>query len=120
MLFRSSIAFGVDMFDCVMPTRNARHGLIFTLDGILNIKNEKWKNDFSPLDASGKSYVDNEYSKSYVRHLFSSNELLGSMIASVHNLAFYLDLVEEARQQIKSGTFSNWKSKLVGQLSRRL
>ncbi len=115
-----SIAFGVDMFDCVMPTRNARHGLIFTWDGILNIKNEKWKNDFSPLDASGKSYVDNEYSKSYVRHLFSSNELLGSMIASVHNLAFYLDLVEEARQQIKSGTFSNWKSKLVGQLSRRL
>ena len=108
-----SIALGVDMFDCVMPTRNARHGLIFTWDGILNIKNEKWKNDFSPLDASGKSYVDNEYSKSYVRHLFSSNELLGSMIASVHNLAFYLDLVEEARQQIKSGTFSNWKSKLV-------
>jgi queuine tRNA-ribosyltransferase len=115
-----AIALGVDMFDCVMPTRNARHGLLFTWEGIVNIKNEKWKNDFTPLDSKGTSYVDQEYSKAYLRHLFASNELLGSMIASIHNLAFYLDLVGEARNQIRKGTFSNWKSEVVNKIATRL
>jgi queuine tRNA-ribosyltransferase len=114
------IALGVDMFDCVMPTRNARHGLLFTKNGIINIKNEKWKNDFSLLDEDGTSYVDQQYTKAYLRHLLVCNEYLAAQIASIHNLAFYLWLVGEARQQIIAGTFYNWKSKMVPQLSQRL
>jgi queuine tRNA-ribosyltransferase len=115
-----SIALGVDMFDCVMPTRNARHGLLFTSEGIINIKNEKWKTDFSPLDANGTAYVDHEYSKAYLRHLLTCNELLAAQIASVHNLAFYLWLVKEARQQIIAGTFYDWKNKMVKKVTTRL
>ena len=115
-----SIALGVDMFDCVMPTRNARHGLLFTSNGILNIKNEKWKNDFSPLDESGHTFVDNQYNKAYLRHLFASEEFLGAMIASVHNLGFYLYLVKQAREHIMAGTFAEWKNIMVKKLSTRL
>lgn len=115
-----SIDLGIDMFDCVMPTRNARHGLLFTKNGIINIKNEKWKNDFSPLDEQGTSYVDKAYTKAYLRHLVHSQELLGAQIASVHNLAFYLWLVGEARQQIIAGTFREWKNKMVVNLNNRL
>ena len=114
------IALGIDMFDCVMPTRNARHGLLFTQNGIINIKNEKWKHDFSPLDENGTSYVDKEYSKAYLRHLVHCNEFLGAQIASVHNLAFYLWLVTEARNKIIDGTFYDWKKKMVIQLAVRL
>lgn len=114
------IALGVDMFDCVMPTRNARHGLLFTQNGIINIKNEKWKNDFSPLDELGTSYVDREYSKAYLRHLIHCNEILAAQIASVHNLAFYLWLVTEARRRIIDGTFYDWKNNMVKKLNQRL
>lgn len=115
-----SIALGIDMFDCVMPTRNARHGIIYTSEGIINIKNEKWKNDFSVLDANGTSYVDHQYSKAYVRHLFAANEILGGMITSLHNLAFYLWLVGEARIKIKNGDFVSWKNTMVKKLSTRI
>lgn len=115
-----SIALGVDMFDCVMPTRNGRNGMLFTSNGIINIKNEKWKNDFSPVDENGVSFVDIQYSKAYLRHLFAAREMLGSMIASEHNLAFYLWLVREARKQILDGTFSEWKSTIIPKLSKRL
>jgi len=115
-----NIALGIDMFDCVLPTRNARHGLLYTQQGIINIKNEKWKKDFSPLDENGTSYVDKEYSKAYLRHLVHSQELLGAQIASIHNLAFYLWLVGEARNQIMAGTFMEWKNKMVKQLDVRL
>lgn len=114
------IALGVDMFDCVMPTRNARHGLLFTSEGTINIKNEKWEKDYSPLDENGTSYVDSFYTKAYVRHLVKSNELLGAQIASIHNLAFYLSLVKEARKQILNGTFSAWKDQMIPKLGRRL
>ena len=114
------IALGVDMFDCVMPTRNARHGLLFTKNGIINIKNEKWKNDFSLLDEDGTSYVDQQYTKAYLRHLLVCNEYLAAQIASIHNLAFYLWLVGKARQHIIAGTFYSWKNKMVSQLSQRL
>lgn len=114
------IALGVDMFDCVMPTRNARHGLLFTSEGTINIKNEKWEKDYSLLDENGTSYVDKVYTKSYVRHLIKSNELLGAQIASIHNLAFYLSLVKEARKQILNGTFSTWKDQMIPKLGRRL
>ena len=115
-----NIALGVDMFDCVMPTRNARHGLIFTWEGIINIKNKKWENDQSALDPKGTSYVDKEYSKAYVRHLFATKELLGPQITSIHNLAFYLDLVRTARKHILEGTFASWKDKTVSKLDTRL
>jgi queuine tRNA-ribosyltransferase len=115
-----SIALGVDMFDCVMPTRNARHGLLFTSEGIINIKNEKWKTDFSALDPNGTCYVDHEYSKAYLRHLLICNELLAAQIASIHNLAFYLWLVKEARKQIIDGTFYEWKNKMVKKVTARL
>lgn len=115
-----SITLGVDMFDCVMPTRNARHGLLFTQNGIINIKNEKWKNDFSVLDENGTTYVDSSYTKAYLRHLLVCNELLAAQIASVHNLGFYLWLVKEARSKIISGDFIAWKNKMVKQLSQRL
>ena len=115
-----AIERGVDMFDCVMPTRNGRNGMIFTSRGIMNMKNEKWKNDFSPLDEFCSSYVDRFYSKAYVRHLFVSKELLAMQIASIHNLAFYLWLVGEARTHIQQGDFSSWKKEMVSQLGKRL
>ena len=111
---------GVDMFDCVMPTRNGRNGMLFTSQGIMNMRNEKWKNDFSPLDEFGTSYVDKVYSKAYLRHLFISKELLAMQIASIHNLAFYLWLVGEARTRIEKGDFSSWKKEMVEKLGRRL
>ncbi|MBN2164835.1 MAG: tRNA guanosine(34) transglycosylase Tgt [Marinilabiliaceae bacterium] len=115
-----SISLGVDMFDCVMPTRNGRNGMVFTREGIMNMRNEKWKNDFSPLDVNGTSFVDSSYSKAYIRHLFVSNEMLASQVASIHNLSFYLWLVEEARKQIMNGTFNEWKNNIMPKLSRRL
>ncbi len=115
-----SIALGVDMFDCVMPTRNARHGLLYTKNGIINIKNEKWKNDFSPLDQEGTSFVDKQYSKAFLRHMLISQEMLAGMIASLHNLAFYLWLVNEAREHILSGDFVWWKNKMIKKLGTRL
>lgn len=114
------IALGIDMFDCVMPTRNARNGMLFTSKGIINIRNEKWKNDFSPIDEDGITYVDTYYSKSYLRHLTISKEILAAQIASVHNLGFYLWLVGEARKHILEGTFKPWKDKMVKQLAHRL
>ncbi|RLD79546.1 MAG: tRNA guanosine(34) transglycosylase Tgt [Bacteroidetes bacterium] len=115
-----SIALGVDMFDCVMPTRNARNGMIFTKNGFMNMLNNKWKDDYSVLDVEGTSFVDQQYTKAYVRHLFKAKELLGGMIASLHNLAFYLWLVGEAREQIKAGTFSSWKDAMVKKVTTRL
>lgn len=115
-----SIDLGIDMFDCVMPTRNARHGLLYTQNGIMNMKNEKWKNDFSVLDETGTSYVDKAYTKAYVRHLVHSQELLAAQICSIHNLAFYLWLVGEARNQIIAGTFREWKNKMILKLGLRL
>lgn len=115
-----NIALGVDMFDCVMPTRNARNGMLFTAQGSINIKNLKWKEDFSPIDEMGITWVDTTYSKAYLRHLFTVNELLGKQIASIHNLGFYLWLVKEARQQILAGTFRVWKDKMVKQMANRL
>lgn len=115
-----NIARGVDMFDCVMPTRNGRNGMLFTSEGIINIKNQKWAKDFSPVDPNGTSYVDHNYTKAYLRHLLKSNELLGGQIASIHNLAFYLWLVREARKHILDGTFATWKDVMVEKLSRRL
>jgi queuine tRNA-ribosyltransferase len=115
-----NIALGVDMFDCVMPTRNARNGQIFTSEGIINIKNRKWAEDFSPLDPMGHTYVDTFYTKAYVRHLFSSNEFLGKQITSIHNLGFYLWLVKEARKHIKAGDFYSWKEMMVKKLGQRL
>lgn len=115
-----NIALGVDMFDCVMPTRNGRNGMIFTSEGIINIKNKKWEDDFSPLDPNGPTFVDSQYSRAYLRHLFAANEYLGRQIASVHNLGFYLWLVKEARQQIEAGTFAAWKNVMVQKLQTRL
>lgn len=115
-----SIALGVDMFDCVMPTRNGRNGMIFTQNGIINLKNKKWENDFSPLDPAGESFVDVQYTRAYVRHLFVAKEILGPMIASIHNLNFYLWLVKEARKQILAGTFTAWKTAMVPRLMHRL
>ena len=114
------IALGVDMFDCVMPTRNARNGMLFTSEGIINIKNKKWENDLSPIDPNGKATVDLMYSKAYLRHLIISKELLGSQIASIHNLTFYLWLVKEARTKIIDGNFHEWKNKMVSKLVHRL
>ncbi|KUY31218.1 tRNA guanosine(34) transglycosylase Tgt [Elizabethkingia ursingii] len=115
-----SIGNGIDMMDCVMPTRNARNGMLFTWGGVINIKNEKWKNDFSPLDEFGTSYVDQEYTKAYVRHLFSAREYLGKQIASIHNLAFYLDLVKVAREHILAGDFYEWKDSIIPQIKSRM
>jgi queuine tRNA-ribosyltransferase len=114
------IALGIDMFDCVMPTRNARHGMLFTRNGVMNMKNAKWKDDFTPLDEFGTSYVDSFYTKSYVRHLFHAKEYLAMQIASIHNLAFYLWLVGEARNQIEKGTFSAWKDEMVPKISSKI
>lgn len=115
-----SIALGIDMLDCVMPTRNGRNGMLFTKNGIINIKNEKWKNDFSPIEENGASFVDTNYSKAYLRHLFVSKEILAAMIASLHNIAFYLWLVTEARTKIIEGTFYDWKNSMVKTLNQRL
>lgn len=114
------IALGVDMMDCVMPTRNGRNGMLFTKNGIMNMKNEKWKFDFSPIEENGASYVDTLYSKAYLRHLFTANEMLAAMIASLHNIAFYLWLVAEARIKIKEGIFEAWKNSIIPILSQRL
>jgi len=115
-----NIALGVDMFDCVMPTRNARNGMLFTAHGSINIKNKKWENDFSPIDDMGITFVDTLYSKAYLRHLFTSKELLGKQIASIHNLGFYLWLTREARKHIIAGDFAEWKGKMVKQMDKRL
>lgn len=115
-----SIALGIDMFDCVMPTRNARNGQLFTWNGIMNMRNKKWENDFSPLDADGESYVDSFYSKAYVRHLFAAEEILALQIATVHNLNFYLRLVRKAREKILDGTFASWKNEMVVKIQNRL
>jgi queuine tRNA-ribosyltransferase len=115
-----SIALGIDMMDCVMPTRNARNGMLFTSEGIINIKNEKWKNDFSAVDSNGMSYVDSQYSRAYLRHLFQAQEMLAAMIASIHNLNFYLWLVGEARKRILDGSFTEWKNVMVKKLASRL
>ena len=115
-----NIALGVDMFDCVMPTRNGRNGMLFTKNGFINMRNQKWKDDFSPLDPEGTSYVDSQYNKAYVRHLLISKEILGAQIATLHNLAFYLWLVKEARKRIIDGTFLEWKEKMVINMAQRL
>jgi queuine tRNA-ribosyltransferase len=115
-----NIALGVDMLDCVMPTRNARNGMLFTAHGTINIKNKKWEDDFSPIDEMGITAVDLQYSKAYLRHLFAAKELLGKQIASIHNLGFYLWLVREARKHIIKGDFKQWKNKMVKQMDKRL
>ena len=115
-----NIALGVDMFDCVMPSRNARNGMLFTSEGTINIKNKKWEKDYSALDANGTSYVDKQYSKAYLRHLFSAKEILGKQIATLHNIRFYLWLMETAQEKISNGTFTEWKNKMVKKLDVRL
>lgn len=115
-----SIALGIDMFDCVMPTRNARNGMLFTSQGIINIRNEKWKDDLSPIDPALGGYASTWYSKAYLRHLIISKEILGAQIASIHNLSFYLWLVREARHHIEAGTFVSWKNEMVKKVSHRL
>jgi len=115
-----NIALGIDMFDCVMPTRNARNGMLFTANGTINIKNKKWEDDFSPIDEMAITFVDTEYSKAYLRHLFAANEYLGKQIATIHNLGFYMWLVREARKHILAGDFYLWKEKMVKQMSQRL
>ena len=115
-----NIALGVDMFDCVMPTRNARNGMLFTANGTINIKNKKWEADFSPVDEMGLTFVDREYTKAYLRHLFAANEYLGKQIATIHNLGFYMWLVREARKHIIAGDFATWKEMMVKNMSQRL
>jgi queuine tRNA-ribosyltransferase len=115
-----SIALGVDMFDCVMPTRNGRNGMLFTSKGFINIKNKKWADDLSPVDPDGTCFVDTQYSKAYLRHLIVSHEILGSQIATLHNLSFYLQLMKESREKIKEGIFAVWKKETVTKLSQRL
>ena len=115
-----NIGLGVDMFDCVMPTRNARNGMLFTSEGTINIKNAKWKQEFTEIDNLGTSYVDSMYTKAYLHHLFTTNEILGKQIATLHNIRFYLWLMEEARSKIEKGTFSIWKNKIVKKLDKRI
>jgi queuine tRNA-ribosyltransferase len=115
-----NIALGIDMFDCVMPTRNARNGMLFTAHGSINIKNKKWEDDFSPIDDMGITGVDTMYSKAYLRHLFAAKEMLGKQIASIHNLGFYVWLTREARKHIIAGDFREWKDKMVIQMDKRL
>ena len=114
------ISRGVDMFDCVMPTRNGRNGMIFTSEGIINLKNEKWKLDFSPVDPNGETFVDAQYTRAYLRHLFVAGEILGPMIASLHNIGFYLWLVREARKHIIAGDFAEWRDVMLQKVTRRL
>ena len=115
-----AISLGIDMFDCVMPTRNGRNGMIFTRNGIMNMRNEKWKDDYSPIDAESDCYVDLVYSRAYLRHLVVSKEMLGAQIATIHNLHFYLWLVKEARKQILANTFASWKVETLRKISTRL
>ncbi|HOO94972.1 MAG TPA: tRNA guanosine(34) transglycosylase Tgt [Proteiniphilum sp.] len=115
-----AIERGVDMFDCIMPTRNGRNGQIFTKEGIMNMRNERWKNDFSPIEEDGESFVDRLYSKAYLRHLVNTNEILGLQIASIHNLAFYVWLAKEARKHIIAGDFTQWKPQMIEKVTRRL
>ena len=115
-----AISRGVDMFDCVMPTRNGRNAMLFTSQGVMNMRNRKWQDDFTPIDEAGTSYVDRQYTKAYLHHLFKAKELLAMQIASIHNLAFYLELVREARQHIEEGNFSAWKSQMIPLLQQRL
>ena len=115
-----NISLGVDMFDCVMPTRNARNGMLFTSEGTVNIKNKKWEKDYSLLDVNGTSFVDKSYSKAYLRHLFKTNEMLGKQIATLHNIRFYLWLMEQARLKINDGEFSSWKNQMIKKLDFRL
>ncbi|MCL2727544.1 MAG: tRNA guanosine(34) transglycosylase Tgt [Bacteroidales bacterium] len=115
-----AIARGIDMFDCVMPTRNGRNGMLFTANGVINIRNQKWATAFEPIDPEGSSWLDATYSKAYLRHLFVASEMLGPQIASQHNLAFYLWLMKQAREQIAAGTFASWKTKMVKKLQTRL
>ncbi len=115
-----AIARGVDMFDCVMPTRNGRNGMLFTENGVMNMRNRKWADDFSPIDPNGTSFVDKVYTKAYLRHLFVAGEMLAAQIASEHNVAFYLNLVKQAREHIKAGDFTQWKNKMVKRLENRL
>ena len=114
------ISRGVDMFDCVMPTRNGRNGMIFTSEGIINLKNEKWKFDFSPVDPNGETFVDAQYSRAYLRHLFVAGEILGPMIASLHNIGFYLWLVRESRKHIIAGDFAEWRDVMLQKVTKRL
>jgi queuine tRNA-ribosyltransferase len=115
-----AIERGIDMFDCVMPTRNGRNGMLFTSEGIINIRNRKWTDDLSPIDPYGPSSVSLHYSKAYLRHLVISGEILGSQIASIHNLSFYMKLVSEARKRIEEGDFRKWKEQMIIKLSERL
>ncbi|MDP1622311.1 MAG: tRNA guanosine(34) transglycosylase Tgt [Bacteroidales bacterium] len=115
-----SIALGVDMFDCVIPTRNGRNGMLFTRNGIINIKNEKWKDDFSPLEEDGEVFADLQYNKAFLRNLFISKEILSAMVATLHNLGFYIWLMKEARKKIMDGTFLPWKEEMVKRLMRRI
>jgi queuine tRNA-ribosyltransferase len=116
----NNIELGIDMFDCVMPTRNGRNGMLFTWNGVINIRNKKWANDFSPLDEQNPCDASRNYSKAYVRHLFVAGEILGMTLASIHNLRFYLELVKAARGQILKGTYGAWKRQVVPQLQTRL
>ncbi|MGF6846334.1 queuine tRNA-ribosyltransferase [Chitinophaga sp. W3I9] len=115
-----NISLGIDMFDCVMPTRNGRNGMLFTWNGVINIRNKKWATDFSPVDANSPCFATSTYSRAYLRHLFVAGEILGMTLASIHNLAFYLELVKEARRQILAGTFATWKTGMINQLKTRL
>jgi len=115
-----SIALGIDMFDCVMPTRNGRNGMLFTRNGIINIRNRKWADDFTPVDVEGASEISRSFSKAYLRHLFVSGEMLGPQIASINNVSFYMDIVREARQKIEEGTFQEWKKETIKKVSARL
>jgi len=114
------IARGIDMFDCVMPTRNARNGMLFTSEGTINIKNKKWEKDFNPIDTNGTTFVDSFYTRAYLRHLIISGELLGAQIASIHNLGFYVELMKQARAHIEAGDFTSWKNTMVAKLNIRL
>jgi len=115
-----SISRGIDMFDCVIPTRNGRNGMLFTRNGIINIRNQKWKDDFSPVEEGGTIFADTQYSRAYLRHLVISGEILGAQIATLHNLSFYMWLVEEARKKITEGVFGPWKKQMIKKLSARL
>ena len=115
-----AIGMGVDMFDCVMPTRNGRNGMIFTWEGMMNMRNEKWKYDFSPIDSQSDLFADQDYSRAYLRHLYVANEMLGAMIGTIHNIYFYMDLVAKARENIKKGTFASWKNEVIAKISKKL
>jgi len=114
------VALGIDMFDCVLPSRNARHGILYTWQGTINIKNAKWGNDFSPIDRESQSPLSRNHTKAYLKHLIRVNEMLGMQIATLHNLCFFLELMDRIRKEIERGTFSSWKDRVIPQLERRL